>query len=72
VPPHKWLIIALAWEVVLIASIVQVPAVRQAFGIAIPSPGDLALIGAVGLFVMSAIEVSKILLRRYRSATRAG
>ncbi len=65
VPPHKWLIIALAWELALIAFLVQFPAVRQAFGITIPGIGDLLLIAAIGLFVMVIIEASKVLLRRY-------
>ncbi|MDP3016906.1 MAG: cation-translocating P-type ATPase, partial [Deltaproteobacteria bacterium] len=32
VPPHKWLLIALAWEIVLIAVLIQIPSVREAFG----------------------------------------
>jgi Ca2+-transporting ATPase len=64
-PPHKWLIIALAWELALIAVLVQFPAVRQAFGITVPSTADLALVAAIGLFIMVVIEASKILLRRY-------
>ena len=68
VPPHKWLVIAMACELLLIAVIVQIPAVRQAFGIAIPALGDVALIAAIGLMVMMIIEATKVLLRRYRSA----
>ncbi len=64
-PPHKWLIIALAWELALIAFLVQIPAVRQAFGITIPSAADLALVSVIGLFIMVLIEASKVLLRRY-------
>ena len=64
-PPHKWLIIALAWELALIAVLVQIPAVRQAFGITIPSAADLALVSVIGLFIMVLIEASKVVLRRY-------
>lgn len=64
-PPHKWLVIALAWELLLIAVIVQIPAVRQAFGIAIPAMADVILIAAIGLAVMAVIETTKVLLRRY-------
>ena len=67
-PPHKWLIIALAWELALIAILVQIPAVRQAFGIAIPSLADLALVSAIALFVMVVIEASKVMLRRYTTS----
>jgi len=71
VPPHKWLVIALAWELVIIALIVQIPAVRQAFGITLPSLPDLALICAIGVMVMAAIEATKVLLRRHRQAAAA-
>jgi Ca2+-transporting ATPase len=64
-PPHKWLLIALAWEVVLIVVLIQIPAIRQAFGIAIPSMTDLMLLSAIGIMVMAIIEASKMLLRRY-------
>ena len=65
VPPHKWLLIALAWEVALIAILVQIPAIRHSFGIAIPSLTDLMLISAIGIVFMAIIEASKMLLRRY-------
>jgi Ca2+-transporting ATPase len=68
-PPHKWLIIALAWELALIAILVQIPAVRQAFGITVPSAANLALVAAIGLSIMVVIETSKILLRRYMANT---
>ena len=72
VPPHKWLVIALAWELLLIIVIVQIPAVRQAFGIAIPAMTDVAIIAAIGLTVMAVIEITKVLLRRYRRSATAG
>jgi Ca2+-transporting ATPase len=71
VPPHKWLVIAVIWEVLIIALIVQLPAVRQAFGITLPSLTDLAIISVIGLVVMSLIEATKILLRRHRLSERA-
>ncbi len=72
VPPHKWLIIALAWELAIIALIVQIPAVRQAFGITLPSLPDLAIVCAIGLMVMAVIEATKVLLRRHRRTATAG
>ena len=71
VAPHKWLVIALAWELVIIALIVQIPAVRHAFGITLPTLPDLAIICAIGLTVMAIIEATKILLRRHRQAATA-
>ena len=63
-PPHKWLLIALAWEIALVVVLVQIPAVRQAFGINMPSAGELAVIAAFGLFVMAIIELTKVVMRR--------
>ncbi len=40
-------------------------AIRQAFGIGIPSLTDPMLISAIGILVMAIIEASKMLLRRY-------
>ena len=67
VPPHKWLIIALIWELILLVVLIQIPAVRQTFGIAIPSWPDVAMIVAIGIGVMTVIELSKVLLRRISS-----
>lgn len=68
-PPHKWLVIALVWELLLIALLVRIPAVRQAFGITLPSLADLALIATISLIVFAIIEATKILLRRYKAAS---
>jgi Ca2+-transporting ATPase len=70
-PPHKWLVIALAWEVVLIAVLVQIPAVRESFGINVPSFADMGLITALGLVVFVIIEATKAFLRR-RTGTSVG
>jgi Ca2+-transporting ATPase len=63
-PPHKWLVIALAWEIALIAVLIWVPAVRESFGINIPSWSDLGLITALGVAVFAIIEATKAILRR--------
>jgi len=63
-PPHKWLVIALAWEVVLIAALIQLPAVRESFGINIPTWSDMGVIMALGFAVFVVIEATKALLRR--------
>jgi Ca2+-transporting ATPase len=64
VPPHKWLLIALAWEIGLIMVLIQISSVRDAFGINKPSFSDLAIIVGIGLVVFAIIEVTKIILRR--------
>jgi len=63
-PPHKWLIIALVWEIVLVVVLIQIPAVREAFGIAMPTAGELAVIAMFGVFVMVIIELTKVFMRR--------
>jgi Ca2+-transporting ATPase len=63
-PPHKWLVLAVIWELVMVAAIIQIPAVREAFGIAEPSFSDLALIMAFGIAIFLVIEVTKVVLRQ--------
>jgi Ca2+-transporting ATPase len=63
-PPHKWLLIALGWELLLVAVLIQIPAVREAFGIRLPAVSDLAVMAGFGLLVFSIIEITKVWLRR--------
>jgi len=63
-PPHKWLLIAIAWELLLIAGLIQLPAVRDAFGIGMPSASDLGIIVAFSVTVAVAIEIAKLVFRR--------
>ncbi|MEF9437318.1 MAG: cation-translocating P-type ATPase, partial [Candidatus Mariimomonas ferrooxydans] len=63
-PPHKWLLIALAWEVALIAVLIQIPFVREAFGIMKPAFSDLSVILGFGVIVFTIIEVTKVFLRK--------
>ena len=52
------------WEIGLIAVLIQIPSVRDAFGITKPSFSDLTLIVGFGLVVFAIIEVTKVILRR--------
>ncbi len=63
-PPHKWLLIALGWELALIAVLIQIPSVREAFGIVIPSWSDLVIIALFGILVMFIVEATKVVLRK--------
>jgi Ca2+-transporting ATPase len=63
-PPHKWLIIALIWEIALIAVLIQIPTVREAFGIFKPSASDLGLIFGFGIVVFISMEIIKAILRK--------
>jgi Ca2+-transporting ATPase len=62
-PPHKWLLLALGWEFVLIALLIQLPAVRDAFGIIVPSASDIGIILGFGVIVFISMEIVKAILR---------
>src|ERR671919_2856674 len=66
-PPHKWLLIAIGWELALIAVLIQFPAVRNAFGITMPSAPDLGMIFALGVGIVIVIEMAKVAFRTNRS-----
>jgi Ca2+-transporting ATPase len=61
--PHKWLLIAIAWELLLIAVLLQFDAVRESFGIAMPSMRDVGIIVAMGFGVLISVEILKAVLR---------
>ncbi|MEK7851373.1 MAG: cation-translocating P-type ATPase, partial [Deltaproteobacteria bacterium] len=64
VPPHKWLIIAVIWELIMITVLIQIPTVRDAFGITKPSASDLGIILGIGVVVFLSMEAMKAILRR--------
>ena len=43
-PPHKWLLIAIVWELALLAVLIQFEAVREAFGIGMPHWSDVGFV----------------------------
>jgi P-type Ca2+ transporter type 2C len=67
-PPHKWLLIAIGWELALIVVLIQFPAVRNAFGIAMPSASDVGIIVALGVGLVIVIEMAKA---GFRTTARA-
>jgi Ca2+-transporting ATPase len=69
-PPHKWLLLALVWEFALIAFLVQLPSVRDAFGIMKPSSIDIEIILAFSIIVFISMEVVKAILRRKMAVGR--
>ncbi|MEW6215354.1 MAG: cation-translocating P-type ATPase, partial [Nitrospirota bacterium] len=70
VSPHKWLILALVWELVLISVLIHIPYVRDAFGISRPSAQDIGMILGFGLFVLASLEALKVILRKRPSLPR--
>jgi len=70
VPPHKWLVLALIWEIVMVFVLIQFPSVRDAFGIDKPSLAGLQIIFGFGIFVFIAMEVLKAIVRRKMAVPR--
>lgn len=68
VPPHRWLILAILSQVVLIFLLVQIPAVRDSFGILKPTPSGLAIILGFSSLVFLAMEAVKWFLRKKLSS----
>jgi Ca2+-transporting ATPase len=62
-PPHKWLLLALAWELGLFGVLIQFAVVRETFGIRMLTWADLAMALAISAFVVAAIEATKTFLR---------
>jgi Ca2+-transporting ATPase len=63
-PPHKWLLIAITSQIVLTAGLIQIPSVRDSFGIIKPSLTDIGIILGFGFFVFASMEAVKAFLRR--------
>ena len=64
-PPHKWLVVAIVWEIALLAVLIQMPAVREAFGIRLPAWADLGWILLMAVGVLASMEVAKRVMRRH-------
>ncbi|OGP63847.1 MAG: ATPase [Deltaproteobacteria bacterium RBG_13_47_9] len=69
-PPHKWLLLALVWEFALIAVLIQIPSVRDAFGILKPSTSDIGIILSFGVIVFISMEILKAVMRSKMGARR--
>jgi Ca2+-transporting ATPase len=63
-PPHKWLLIAIAWELALLVVLLQFESVREAFGINMPTWSDVGFVLLLGAGIMITIEIAKLVLRR--------
>jgi Ca2+-transporting ATPase len=69
-PPHKWLVLAIVWEIVLVAGLIQVPTVREAFGIKKPSFEDLEILFVFAAVVFISMEIIKAFIKRKRPVAR--
>jgi P-type Ca2+ transporter type 2C len=68
VPPHKWLWIAIVWEFVMVAVLIQFPVIRDTFGINIPSASMLGTIFGFGVIVFLCMELIKVILKKKTQA----
>ena len=71
-PPHKWLLLAMAWELGLFGVLIQIPVVRETFGIAMPTWPDVAMALGASVVVVFAIELTKAYLRMTTGGAAAG
>ncbi|MCS6783680.1 MAG: calcium-translocating P-type ATPase, PMCA-type [Candidatus Caldarchaeum sp.] len=62
--PHKWLWLAIAWEIGLITAILTVPGGASLLRLTTPSTGDLFWIFGGAAFVYTSVELSKVIRRR--------
>jgi Ca2+-transporting ATPase len=68
--PHKWLLIAIFWELLLIAVLIQIPTVREAFGVLKPSISDIGIIVVIGLIVSGTMEIVKAIFKQKKVGER--
>jgi P-type Ca2+ transporter type 2C len=69
-PPHRWLVLAILSQVILTIVLVQISAIREAFGIFKPSLFDLKMILGFGLVIFVSMEVIKAVLRKKLAVPR--
>jgi len=63
-PPHLWLVIAIVSQIILTAALMQIPSIRDSFGVIKPTSADLQIILGFGIFVFVSMEVIKAVIRR--------
>jgi Ca2+-transporting ATPase len=69
-PPHMWLVLAIVSQIILTAVLIQIPSIRESFGIIKPSFSDLEMILGFGVVVFISMEVVKAILRRKMAVGR--
>jgi Ca2+-transporting ATPase len=69
-PPHMWLVLSIVSQILLTVVLIQIPSIRDSFGIIKPSTSDIGIILAFGVIVFISMEVVKAILRRKMVLTR--
>ena len=62
-PPHMWLVLSIVSQIILTAVLIQIPSIRDSFGIIKPSFSDLEMILGFGVVVFISMEVIKAVIR---------
>ncbi|MFH1076367.1 MAG: cation-translocating P-type ATPase [Pseudomonadota bacterium] len=62
-PPHKWLVLSIVWELVLLGVIVQFQTIRESLGITLPTFSSLAVILSFSGLVFFCMEATKKFVR---------
>ncbi|MCX8203473.1 MAG: cation transporting ATPase C-terminal domain-containing protein, partial [Nitrososphaeria archaeon] len=71
VRPHRWLVLAVLWEAVLIGLLVWIPWTREALHLTVPTLEDLTWILAGGAVTFASIELLKlVVISRHSQAQR--
>jgi Ca2+-transporting ATPase len=61
---NRWLNLAVAWEIVLLTLVLNVPFLERAFGTTDMSPARWALVVGAALTIVPVLELGKLLVRR--------
>jgi Ca2+-transporting ATPase len=63
-PPHMLLTVSIISQFILTAAVLQIPAVREAFGVTMPTFQTIGIILAFGAVVFVSMEAIKVYIRR--------
>jgi len=64
VPPHRWLVLAILSQVILIGVLIQSPTIRSSFGVLRPTLPMIGTILGFSAFVFLAMEAVKAMMRK--------
>jgi Ca2+-transporting ATPase len=63
-PPHKWLLLSIAFNIVALVVLIQIPAVLDTFGVVRLSASDLGIILGSCVVITVGMEIVKAILRK--------
>jgi hypothetical protein len=62
-PPHRWLVISIISQLILTAVLMQIPSIRDSFGVIKPTSADLEIILGFGIIIFISMEIVKAVIR---------